>query len=92
MAVAWRFVETVKHPNPHATQPRVLVMENRQESDSAEYLRAVPFDPSQGSVTIPSVPWVGEHRVLLLCGMTEVAWFYFTVEPGAVLAQPTLAG
>lgn len=24
MAVAWRFVETVKHPNPHATQPRVL--------------------------------------------------------------------
>lgn len=24
LAVAWRFVETVKHPNPHATQPRVL--------------------------------------------------------------------
>jgi hypothetical protein len=70
----------------------VLVLENRQESDSAEYLRAVPFDPSQGSVAIPSVPWVGEHRVLLLCGMTEVAWFSFTVEADVVLAQPTLTG
>jgi hypothetical protein len=83
-------VVTLTGPVVCDSQPRMLLYANVTGSAPADRSQGVPVDLTSGTITIPQVS-AGEYQVLFLCGTAFVAYFFFTVEPGAVVAQPNLA-
>jgi hypothetical protein len=71
-----------------STQSRILLMTFGLESEVGA---SEPFDPPNGTFTIPQVA-PGEYQVAIKCGDTTMNSFVFRVAPTAVLANPTFAG